>query len=430
METVVRFDPAPGPLDNPLKGWCTYTDAGTIHQPYRMVFRYVSWRELEPEEGKFRFAEWEQETWEVPAARGKHIVLRIYIDYPTLPSGLPEWLRQKGVRTTRYTQFGGGESPDYAHPHLIGGLERLLAAMGERYNRHPRIAFLQLGLLGHWGEWHTYPRDELFAPEAVQRRVVDAYRKAFPDKKLMARYAHSYPGKQDWLGFHDDFFPEDTGDEGSEKDWYFLYNMKRSGRAENWRRSVIGGEMIPERGKNALKWLGSAADFAFTLRRAEEAHFTWIGPYSPALEKPPNAEFTRRCEALVRRMGYQYRLTELRHPASVRAGSPWVFTLTGRNDGVAPFYYPWSVELALISERGTVTDRQRLPQADLRQWLPGNFTLRDTVRWNAPPGKYVLALGIIDPLTNTPAIRFANRLNAHPAGWVTISQLTVSQELL
>ena len=28
-----------------------------------------------------------------------------------------------------------------------------------RYDGDPRIGFVQLGLLGFWGEWHTYPYD-------------------------------------------------------------------------------------------------------------------------------------------------------------------------------------------------------------------------------------------------------------------------------
>ena len=59
-------------------------------------------------------------------------------------------------------------------------LEGLISAMGKRYDRHPRVAFIQLGLLGFWGEWHTYPRNELFASEKTRRRVLEAYRKAFP----------------------------------------------------------------------------------------------------------------------------------------------------------------------------------------------------------------------------------------------------------
>ena len=43
-DLVIRPRAMAGPLDNPLKGWCPYTDAGKIHQPYSMVFQYISWR--------------------------------------------------------------------------------------------------------------------------------------------------------------------------------------------------------------------------------------------------------------------------------------------------------------------------------------------------------------------------------------------------
>src|SRR6478609_507932 len=91
-ERVIRPAAAPGPLDNPLKGWCPYTDAGPLSQPYSMVFLYASWRELEPHEGDYRFAEWEKRVWEAPSARGRHVVFRVYVDYPTRPSGIPEWM--------------------------------------------------------------------------------------------------------------------------------------------------------------------------------------------------------------------------------------------------------------------------------------------------------------------------------------------------
>jgi hypothetical protein len=423
-DAVVTFAPAPGPLDNPLKGWCTYTDAGPIRQPYSMVYRYVSWRELEPREGDYRFAEWEKRAWEEEASRGRHVVFRVYVDYPSQPSGLPEWLRAKGVGVTRYTDEGGGESPDYAYPALVAGMERLIAALGARYDRNPRVAFVQIGLLGFWGEWHTYPRENLFAPEATQRRVIDAYRAAFPNKKLMARYARGYPGRQPWLGYHDDFFPDDTGDE---QDWYFLHGIRAAGRSENWRRAAIGGEMIPQAGNNALKWIGTDAGFARTLAMTEAAHFSWVGPYSPALEAPPSPEYTRRCERLVRRMGYQFRLKTLRHPASVRRGDPLPLVLEGVNEGVAPFYYPWPVEAALLDAAGKVVARSPLAKTDVRTWQPGPFTLRDTARFPAtlPTGRYRFALGIADSWTGRPAVRFANKIGERD-GWAVVSGLLVT----
>jgi hypothetical protein len=413
---VVRPAPAPGPLDNPLKGWCTYTEAGTIHQPYSMVFRYVSWKELEPAEGDYRFADWEAKTWEEPAAQGKHVVLRVYVDYPGRPSGLPDWLKKKGVKTTRYTDYGGGLSPDYNHPAMVTGLERLLAAMGKRYDMNPRVAFVQMGLLGFWGEWHTYPRNELFASPATQKRILDASRRAFPNKIVMTRYPGNYAGTLPWIGFFDDMFPEDT--DGPEE-WKFLPVMRASGRTENWKQAAIGGEMVPNAAK---KWLGP--EFDWTVRMLERAHFTWVGPYNPALEPEQTEAFVSRSQQLVRRMGYEYRLKELQHQATVVSGKTLEITLRGENQGVAPFYYPWPVEVALLDNEGR--EIAILPlSADIRRWLPGPFTLTDAPAVTAPPGHYRLALGIRDPWTNRPAIGFANDL-PRQNGWTLVSEVMVT----
>ena len=165
-EVVVRPESATGPLDNPLKGWCPYTDAGPIHQPYSMVFLSVPWKKLEPEEGRYAFEQWERRDWSVPAAQGKHVVLRVYIDYPSKPSGLPDWLKDQ-VKSTPYTDHGGGVSPDYDNPRMVAAMESLIAAMGRRYDG-TRVAFLELGLLGFWGE--CIPgRDALYAKPETER---------------------------------------------------------------------------------------------------------------------------------------------------------------------------------------------------------------------------------------------------------------------
>jgi hypothetical protein len=413
-QVIVHPEPAPGPLDNPLKGWCPYTNAGPILEPYSMVFLYAPWRELEPEEGRFEFEKWERNAWSVPEAKGKHVVLRIYIDYPSRSSGLPDWLKGQ-VKLTSYNDHGGGLSPDYDNPRMVAAMERLIAAMGERYNKHGRVAFLQLGLLGFWGEWHTWPREALYASPATERRIIDACRRAFPDKILMARYARDYTAAQEWLGFHDDLLPEDT-DNG--KDWSFLNGFRRSGRESNWKQAIIGGEMVPHQAK---KWLGPR--FEDTLRMVERAHFSWVGPYCPALERSRSPEFLKASQSLVRRMGYQFRLTEIRHSAEIPSGGELSVAITGSNDGVAPFYYSWPVELALIDTSGKIADRIPLG-CDIRTWQPGSFAFSSKFAVKAKPGRYQLALGFIDPWTGRPAIRLANNLLAQE-GWTVLSSVAV-----
>lgn len=416
-EVVVRPRPTAGPLDNPLKGWCPYTNAGKIHQPYSMVFQYVQWNELEPIENDFRFDEWEK-TWDSEYGKDKHVIFRVIVDYPKKSSGLPDWLRSKGVKETAYKDYGGGMSPDYNDPIMIASMERLIAALGKRYNDHPRVAFIQIGLLGYWGEWHTYPSTKLYATTQTEQKVIDAYRKAFPNKSLMVRYARDYAGKQPWIGFHDDMFPEDT-DNGF--DWGFLAGLRKTQRTENWKVAVVGGEMVPGKAK---QWLGD--DFDTTLTMAQRAHFTWVGPYCPALTNSNDPVFRRRSEELVRKMGYEYQIDEVSHPMQVKARQSAKVQFKARNNGVAPFYYPWSVEWALIDGAGGIV-KVHVTDWDLRKWVPGEFTESTELNVDVPPGTYRLAIGIRDPWKDRPAIRFANDLPVTD-GWTIVSEMKVSND--
>jgi hypothetical protein len=406
---------APGPLDNPLKGWCPYTDAGSIRQPYSMVFLYVPWSELEPHEGDFRFEEWEHRAWNVAAAQGKHVVFRVYIDYPGRPSGMPAWLEERGIRMTPYTDYGGGRSPDYDDPRMVAAMVRLIAALGARYDPNPRVAFVEFGLLGFWGEWHTYPRTTLFASPATQQRVLAAAQRAFPHKIVMNRYPGGYAGTRPDLGFFDDMFPDDT--DGAE-DWKFLPTMRRSGRTENWKRATIGGEMTPHA---ATRLLGP--EFATTMKALQTGHFTWIGPYCPAIDRNTQPELQEHSREMVRAMGYQFRLTEIAVPDRIPSGSPLRLTVKGVNEGVAPFYYPWPVRVALLDAAGSVVQSFDTG-ADPRGWLPGEFRLAVNAPIKAPPGEYSLCLGLIDPWTGQPDVAFANRLPAIH-GWTELTRLSV-----
>ncbi len=401
LGTTRTLPAGPGPLDNPLKGFAAYSEPGSTHScPVSMTFQEIPWKVVEPAEGQYAFDAWEKKTWDVPPAKGKPVVMRIFLDYPHQPVATPQWLIDKGVKMTRYEDFGGGYSPDYENPTLRAALKRLIAEMGKRYDRDPRVAFVQMGFLGHWGEWHTYPTTKLFASPEVQSEVVEAMRRAFPHKKVMARNA-SYPSCQKtWMGFFDDMLPQDTM--GTE-DWQFLPPIEKAGLQNNWKTAPTGGEMVPGATK---QYLGK--DWPLMLQAVAKAHFTWVGPYCPALEKNGSAEFKERANELIRKLGYEFRLTNLTCPNQVEAGKRLGFEVQGVNQGVAPFYYPWKVQVALLDEHG-VAQKWDLSD-DIREWLPGEFEVKGSKGVSAEVGHYKVGFGIVDPATNQPAIHFANTL--------------------
>ena len=124
-------------------------------------------------------------------------------------------------------------------------------------------------------------------------------------------------------------------------------------------------------------------------------------------------------------MGYEFVLDEIRIPRQVANGKPLVVTLAGRNQGVAPFYYPWPVELALL-------DSDHRPAAilplaiDIRRWQPGRFQVSVSPVVRALPGRYTLALGVRDPWTDRPALGFANAL-PRKEGWTLLSEVLLSR---
>ncbi|MER3473235.1 MAG: hypothetical protein C4335_04225 [Armatimonadota bacterium] len=415
---VLRPAAAEGALDNPLKGWAAYSEDWNQHAlPARMAYFSVSWRELEPERGRYRFAKWEQSRWESRNARGKHIVMRLYLDYPNLPTGVPQWVIDSGVAMRAYDipEIGRGLAPDYDDPRLLNPLLEFITAFGERYGRHPRVVFVALGTLGFWGEWHTWPRTELFASETTQRAVVQAYRRAFAGKILLARYPYRATNEP-WLGYHDDMFPDDTDYyEGQGYEWYFLPQLRRAGRENNWKVSAMGAEMVPNQGKKFL-----STQWAKTRTMLERMHLTWVGPYCPILETNLSDAELQNARWMVQRMGYQYRLTEVTWHLQGRTLSMQV---RGVNEGVAPFYYPWQVQVALLKGDGSVAQSEAVA-VDIREWLPGSFRFSTTMPVRAPAGTYRLAIGVIEPWRNQPDIRFANKLPV-VNGWNVIDNIAL-----
>jgi hypothetical protein len=384
-----------------------------------MAFEEIGWNELEPNEGKYAFDEWENKFWNRAPAAGKHVVLRVYLDYPTKPIAVPKWLIAKGVKMTPYTEFGGGQSPDYSNPELQKSLYKFIKAFGARYDHDPRVDYVQLGLLGHWGEWHTYPHEDLFASPAVQQQVVAAMHAAFPDKPLMARNASYASCQLPWIGFHDDLIPQDTfGTEG----WQFLPSMEKGGVASNWKVAPTGGEMVPGAAKQYL-----STDWPLLMRSVKEAHFSWIGPYCPAMDSSLTNEEKSHMEELVRALGYQFKLTTLSLPSSLVTGHQLNLNLAGVNEGVAPLYANWPVKLALLDVAHHVSASWTL-DADVRKWLPGPFQVTSTETVSVAPGKYSLAIGIINPASGKPEVHFANSLS-ESAGYTVLGSIEVNKRL-
>jgi hypothetical protein len=124
--------------------------------PYSMEFFYIPVRSVMTGPHTFTWRALDSQLDQL-ARRGHQAVFRFYLDYPTKPSGVPSYLLKGGLKVHAYTDYGNATSvsPDSDDPRLRAAMLTLISALGHRYDGDPRIGFIEVGLIGFWGEWHT-----------------------------------------------------------------------------------------------------------------------------------------------------------------------------------------------------------------------------------------------------------------------------------
>ncbi len=423
---------APGPADNPLKGFVPYAGQGRDF-PHSLEFGYLSLASLMTGPTTFDWAPMER-LLDGIASRGCQGVLRIYMEFPNKPSGVPEYLVQAGVKVRAWTNTNTqplppalDHTPDYEDPRLREALKNFIAALGARYDGDPRIGFITAGLLGTWGEWHCHPHAEWFASKTVQAEVMDAYEAAFKKTPVLLRNpagdndpARASNGRRNF-GYHDDSFAWSTIETGSKDDaWTFLAAMRKAGAMDRWRTAPIGGEIRPELWPCLWKKEGckEGQDFARCVR---ETHASWLMESSTS--NPLTPDERERALAAAQSLGYELQIVKATAALQGRALDVSV-TLTNR--GVAPFYAAWPVRLLAVDSAGAESAAE-LPFV-LKSLLPAATDTQSVALDLAKfaSGEARLLLGIANPLKGGKPFRLANvDQDRDRAGWLTLGKIVV-----
>jgi hypothetical protein len=239
---TVALKYAPAPADNPLKGFVPFhgnyetaeEGAESTAFPHSVEWAYFPLSAVMTAVDGFDFDSEFTKVLDEIAGRRHQAALRFYLDYPAKPTGVPQFLIEGGLKMNRYEDYGGGKSPDYSDEKLIVTLESFIAAFGERFDGDPRIAFVTLGLLGFWGEWHTHPHDDWFPSTEIQERILRVWKDAFQTTHLLMRTPQ--PDASKWpIGLHDDSFAFTTLGPDA---WHFLPTVNARQASELWRRSA------------------------------------------------------------------------------------------------------------------------------------------------------------------------------------------------
>lgn len=380
-------------LANPGMGWVLHhydnvafhyggklEPSDTVHDfpGVTVVYLRIAWSHIEPEEGRFNWS-----VLDTPAQRwldkGKQIALRISCSESFMRYATPRWVEKAGAKGYNFTVGKGADpngpywEPDYDDPVFILKLDRFLAALADRYDGNPEVAFIDVGSFGVWGEGHTFASTKLPYSAETVRRHVDLHAKHF---------------KKTLLAANDDFALQDRG----------IGTIEYAARQG---LTLRDDSILVQGGQNAYFNDGFAPLFWEHVPVVlESEHFgpsrdrgNWKdgSQYLEAIEKYHASyasihwwprEFLAENRDLVRRinlrMGYRLQLVEAAWPGEILMDDDFWFTTTWQNAGVAPCLPGGHPTLTIKDAKGGIVgvfvdegmDMRGLPVAESSQAVP------------------------------------------------------------
>ncbi len=472
-------------MRNPLKGFREFFMVGTdpIRKDYpypygSMIKEYMPWNMLErnAEDSVETIIAYSNHRWKGIEEKNVKViprVLAVWVEswhggWAKDPNNIDDlngwhWPEDIPAESGPYKQIPGSvgayvEPQDsltpikggYFHPTFTKRVEQLVEKLGVAWDNDPRVAYVEMGIIGEWGEHHDPDLSTVYAPHdeprhidnrtwipGIQKVLGDAFSKAFKNKKVMVRYAYEF--KDYDFGIYWDSWaqPEEQGRGYDEM-------IKRG---DYWRRQPVGGEIT-------WNW-GSLAKFRsfeqvvaddhtrkIVIEQIRNLHCNHLGGITWANFE--DEEFMRNAAELQKAMGYRFVMEEASYTSRVGRDRMLDIAFTVQNRGSSPFYYDWDVEIALLD---CITHEKvwgkRLDDVKISQWMPGEEWDSEVGRYqksapinkiernilvdrNIPEGRYILAIGIIDAACDRPTVRFANTNyftgGFHPLGYIGIGK--------
>jgi hypothetical protein len=419
-EVVIRPQEYPRALRNPHMG---FTNRGFSESNFwaTLVHCYIPWNAIEDHEGDDieKINSWCNKEWQGVEARNVKVIPRVYLHWNDDQQHWPRDLQPY----------------DYGSDQFLRRAVRLVQRLGACWNDDPRVAHVELGIFGKWGEHHS-PEPT----EKAQAVVGQAFAKAFPAKQVLVRHP--------WAEFRDQSF-------GLYWDsWAHADEMRSQAPGirklgSRYEAALVGGEVAYDWGRHRIHPGDNPTDTVsdvghrdFLIDTIREFHCTqlrWVADYDES-----NSHAQHGADEIQRAFGYRFVLEELRYPRRMDIGRPFEVAFSLRNDGSAPCYYRWPVELSLLdSNTRQPVWKATFKEVDIRTWLPGDKWNSSRNAYEQPPrtyeccerftltegaarGSYLLSLAILDPAGEVPSLRLASlnylRGGRHPLGWCGVGE--------
>ena len=225
-ETITVYpQPYDKALRNPLKG---FTTNGIKDHPWgSLAFSYIKWNELENHEsdGIEKIISVCNKKWGDIADKNVKVIPRVYLHWD---GGKKYWPADM-------------QEDDYTSAQFQERVVRLIKRLGICWDNDPRVAFVEMGIFGKWGEQHSP-----FPTKEMEILVGDAFAEAFKNKKVSVR--------RNWERFTDHPFGEYWDSWAHYEQMYThgkqIKTVNESGR---YKDNYIGGEAAYNWGKSDIQ---------------------------------------------------------------------------------------------------------------------------------------------------------------------------------
>lgn len=467
-------------IRNPMKGFREFFGPGydkvrgEYPYPYGSIIKeYMQWNMMEELEtdGVDKIIAYSNHRWKGVEDINVKVIPRIFIiwmepwhggyaknTYTDNPDDLNGWHWPSDMPGEVYNEdinkpITGG----YFDPSFQDRVKKLVAKAGEAWDNDPRVAYIEMGIIGEWGEHHDPNISTYWAPHdqpnhvenrtwipGIEKTLGDAFKDAFKNKKVMVRYAYDFKDYEFGI-YWDSWSIEEEKVRGYEE-------MKKLG--DRWKSQPIGGEITWNWGSlnkfNSFEEVvADAPTRDLVISQIRDLHcnhlggITWANFDDPAFQ--PNAELLQKT------MGYRFVMSDFTYPVNVRYGEPFRVSFDVVNTGSSPFYYDWPVEIALLDAKThQKVWSKTLESTRVSKWLPGDNWDNSSKEYALPAevthveeeltldveldtGSYIISVAILDPAGMLPSLRFAIQNyfegGRHPMGYIGVNTQPVYYEI-
>ncbi len=430
--------PADNPQDDPLQeddgflqipgvGWQTFfrtaqDDPSMAGLPFKSGCAYMrwTWGDLEPMEGQYAFDmidEWLGRCREANQA----LAFRVMLSWPGHEGTIPQWLLDKGIKYTfsACPEEGAHYEVDIEEPVVKEAHEKLIRALGQRYDGHPDLALVDIGSVGLWGEWHNYCDPALMPSDAARKAIIDLYYDVFPNTPLTALvdddpnviYANS-KGRSAWRG---DCWGNGKGpgvgwNHHSDSYWPMVNAMP-----DGWKTGTV-----------ALEPCGTFGGYPTPPDEVVDDAIAWHATFIQNKSHSIPANWMPDIERLVKKLGFRLVLRSVSVDESASAGAEIPIAMKWENLGIAPPYRDHRIAFRLKSRDGAYQG-VTITETSILGWLPGKKSV--DISYQIPEdlgaGEYELEMGIVFHSSIEHSIPIANKGKTND-GWYRLGSIKVT----